>query len=151
VLIQAVCVGTLPDLAHSERPLAEAAGRWLGPIAERAIALGAIVSTLGALFATALTGPRIAFALAEQGQVPHWLAVTHPRFRTPHVAIIVVAAGMLAVTLTGSFVYAVTINSMIRLMAYACTALALIVLRRRANAPAAGYRVPAGDLVAAAA
>ncbi len=150
-LIQAVCVGTLPDLAHSDRPLAQAAGLLMGPLAERAIALGAIVSTLGALFATALTGPRIAFALAEHGQLPRRLAAMHPRFRTPHVAIIVVAAGMLVVTLTGSFVYAVTINSMIRLIVYSCTALALIILRRRANAPAIGYRVPAGDFVAAAA
>jgi amino acid transporter len=150
-LIQAVCVGTLPDLAHSERPLAEAAGSFLGPLAARLIATGAIISTLGALFATALTGPRAAFALAEQGQLPRALAATHPRFHTPHLAIVVTAAGMLLVTLTGSFAYAVTINAMIRLICYATTALALIVLRRRASAPPAGYRAPAGDLVASGA
>ena len=151
MMIQAVCVGTLPGLATSERPLAEAAGNFLGPAAARFIVLGAVVSTFGAIFATVLTGPRVVFALAEQGQFPRWLAATHPRFRTPHVAILVSAAGMLAVTLTGSFVYAVTINAMIRLITYTMTCLALLVLRRRAGQSAPGFKVPGAAFVAPAA
>ncbi len=149
-LVQGVCVGTLPGLASSERPLAESAGLMLGPVASRVLAVGALVSTLGTLLGTVLTGPRVLFALGEQGQLPRWLAATHPRFRTPHVAILVTTAFMLAVTLSGSFLYAVTINAMIRLILYATTCLALVVLRRRSGVPAAGYRVPGGDLVASA-
>jgi len=150
-LIQLVCVGTHPDLAGSERPLAEAAAGFMGATGARVIAIGAVVSTLGALFATVMISPRVLFALAENRQLPHWLAATHPRFHTPYVALAASVACMLAVTLSGSFAYAVTINAMIRLVTYAVTALALIVLRRRAKAPPAGFSVAGGPFVASAA
>ena len=150
-LIQVVCVGTLPVLATSERPLADAARLFLGPAAAGLIAIGAVISSLGALLATVLTAPRLPFALADAGKLPRALGATHPRYHTPHVAIVLTTAGMLAVTLTGSFVYAVTINAMIRLLIYVTTCLALILLRRRPGAPPAGYRAPAGNFVASAA
>ncbi len=150
VLIQITCVGTLPALATSEQPLAQAAVQFAGDAGRWCIAVGALISTLGAMLGTILISPRILYALAEQGQLPGRLAVTHARFRTPHVVILVTSVGMLIVTLSGSFIYAVTINAMIRLITYAATCVAMIVLRRRAGAPKAAFRVPAGDLVAGA-
>ena len=46
-LIQLVCVATLPDLARSERPLAEAATVFVGSWGGIAISLGAVISCLG--------------------------------------------------------------------------------------------------------
>src|SRR3546814_17751204 len=40
VAIQAVALGTLPDLATSSAPLAEAAGRFAGPLAVPVLPLG---------------------------------------------------------------------------------------------------------------
>src|SRR5207302_1005587 len=47
VAVQAVCIGVLPMLTTSERPLADAALRFLGPKGAVMIALGALLSTAG--------------------------------------------------------------------------------------------------------
>ena len=49
ILIQAVCVGTLPELANSEVPLADAASRFLGASGAAFIAAGALISIIGCL------------------------------------------------------------------------------------------------------
>ena len=72
--------------------------------------------------------------MAEQRQLPRVLAATHARFHTPHIAIVASAACMLALTLSGSFLTAVAISTLTRLLAYAATCAALPVLRRRDDA-----------------
>jgi amino acid transporter len=149
VLIQFVCIGTLPELAESKRPLADAASRFLGAAGATIISLGALVSTTGTLNAIMLAGSRLPFALAEQGQLPQWLARTHPRFHTPYVSILISAVLILALTLSGTFIYALTLSTIARLFTYASTCLALIVLRRREDRPAA-FTLPGGIFVALA-
>ncbi len=149
--VQVVCIGTLPDLAGSTRPLADAAGRFAGAIGAAVIAIGALVSIAGTLNGLVLAAPRILFAMAEQRQLPRALGAVHARFHTPHVAIAVSAACMLALTLSGSFLTAVAISTLTRLLAYAATCAALPVLRRRdprgeADAVAASFRAPGGTL-----
>lgn len=154
--VQLVCIGTLPSLAESTRPLADAAARFAGPAGAAAITLGALVSIAGTLNGLVLAAPRLLFAMAEAGQLPRWLAATHPRHHTPHLAILATAACMLVLTLSGSFLSAVAISTLTRLLAYAATCAALPVLRRResrgetAVAPAT-FRVRGGGLVAIAA
>lgn len=148
--VQAVCIGTLPELASSSRPLADAASRFAGAAGAAAIAVGALVSIAGTLNGLVLAAPRILFAMAEQGQLPRALAATHARFHTPHVAIAVSSACMLALTLSGSFLSAVAISTLTRLLAYAATCAALPVLRRR-NGAAAMFRAPGGIFTVAVA
>ncbi len=146
--VQAVCIGTLPGLADSSRPLADAAGRFAGATGAAAIAVGALVSIAGTLNGLVLAAPRILFAMAEQGQLPRALASTHARFHTPHVAIAVSSACMLALTLSGSFLSAVAISTLTRLLAYAATCAALPALRRRGDVAPALFRAPGGLLTA---
>ena len=54
---------------------------------------------------------------------------------------------MVALTLSGTFLYAVTISTIARLLIYAATCAALPVLRRRVAAPPSTFRVPAGMAV----
>ena len=51
-------------------------------------------------------------------------------------------------TLTGSFIAALTVSAIARLVAYGATCGALLALRRRPNAPEATFRAPAGAAVA---
>ena len=155
VAIQAVCIGTLPGLASSPRPLTDVGGQLLGRPGAAVISLGALISVLGTMNAIMLGAPRLLFAMAEQGQLPRILSATHSRFHTPHVAIVVSAAGMLVPTLSGTFASAATLSTLIRLTTYAVTCAALPVLRRKSSpdndARAARFVVPAGDLVSAVA
>ncbi|HEY0660106.1 MAG TPA: APC family permease [Lysobacter sp.] len=151
VLVQVVCIGTLPELAGSTRPLADAAARFAGAFGAAVITVGALVSIAGTLNGLLLAAPRLLFAMAEQRQLPRALASTHARFHTPHIAIVASAACMLALTLSGSFLTAVAISTLTRLLAYAATCAALPVLRRRDRQDGSGsttssFRAPGGTV-----
>jgi basic amino acid/polyamine antiporter, APA family len=147
VLVQAVCIGIVTDLGMSERPLADAGLRIFGTIGASIVSLGALISVIGTMNGIVLAGPRLVFAMAEHGQFPRIFATTHPRFRTPHIAILVSSAFMLALTLSGTFITAATISTLIRLLTYAVTCAALPVLRQERKGRPAIFRVPAGPLV----
>jgi amino acid transporter len=148
VLIQIVCIGTLPDLAASDRPIADAARRVLGSRGGATIAAAVVISIAGNLNVVMLSASRLPFAMASRGELPRVLAGVHQRFRTPRASILVTGAAMAALTLSGTFLYAVTLSTVARLLIYAATCAALPVLRKRAGPSHAGFRVPAGRLVA---
>ncbi|MDQ2855697.1 MAG: amino acid permease [Acidobacteriota bacterium] len=148
ILIQVVCVGTLPELAQSQKPLADAGTRFLGVAGGAIISVGAIVSITGNLNIVLLSGSRVPFAMAEQRQLPSVIGKVHPRFFTPHVAILCTAAVMFVLTLKQSFVQALTISAIARLLTYAATCAALPILRRT-NAPAALFRLRGGIVISA--
>ncbi|HKY03520.1 MAG TPA: amino acid permease [Blastocatellia bacterium] len=148
ILIQIVCIGTLPELASSERPLADAGSRFLGSAGAAVISAGVLISIIGNLNVLILAGSRLPFAMAERGELPERVSATHSRFRTPYVAIAATAAVMLALTLWSSFTSQVTISAIARLLAYAATCAALVILRRKSSAPPALFKTPAGVAVA---
>lgn len=148
MLIQIVCIGTLPELAASERPLADSATRFFGSPGGAIISAGALISILGNLNVILLAGSRLPFAMAERRELPEFIGSVHRRFRTPHVSITITAAVMLAMTLSGTFVYAATISAIARLLTYAASCAALPVLRRREREMPALFHAPAGVALA---
>jgi len=137
-----VVVATLPGAGASERPLADAAQHFLGRWAAAGIGVAALISTYGYLSANLLHSPRIAFALAEQGDFPGMLARIHPRFRTPHLSILLYAGILFAFAALGSFQWNATLSAVSRLVVYAAIAIALPIMRRQ-NGPAP-FANPAG-------
>src|SRR5262249_16927805 len=101
--IQWVVVGTLPDPANSQRPLADVARIAIGGSGAAFIALGALLSVYGYLSGNILATPRITFALGERGDFPALFARVHPSFRTPYVSIIAFALLVWLLALFGSF------------------------------------------------
>lgn len=148
ILIQVVCVGTLPELATSTKPLADAGSKFLGTAGGALISAGAVISITGNLNILLLSGSRIPFAMAEQKQLPEIVGQVHQKFFTPHVSIFITAAVMLFLTLKSSFVAALTISAIARLVTYAATCLALPLFRRRTDIPEAQFRVFGGPILA---
>lgn len=148
ILIQIVAIGTLPDLAASERPLADAADKFLGTFGAAFITIGALISIFGNLNSGFLTASRIPFAMAEQNELPKILAKTHEKFKTPHIALILTAVVILIFTIQTSFLAALTISTITRLIVYATTCAALPVFRFRKDAPGAKFKVPFGIIAA---
>lgn len=146
VLVQVVSIGTLPGLAESTRPLADAAGRFAGSMGAAVVVVGALVSIAGTLNGLVLAAPRLLFAMAGDGQLPAVFARTHARHHTPHVAILLTGLAMLVLTLSGSFLSAVAISTLTRLLAYAATCAAVPVLRRRGDVAPALFRAPGGTV-----
>jgi len=148
ILIQVVCVGTLPELAQSTKPLADAGSRFMGTAGGTVISAGAIISIVGNLNVLVLSGSRIPFAMAERNELPVFIAKVHDRFATPYVAILLTSAVMLFMTLKSSFVAALTISAIARLVTYAATCLALPIFRNRRDSPEALFRLPGGVAIA---
>ena len=148
IMIQVVCVGTLPGLAQSQKPLADAGSQFLGAAGGAIISAGALVSITGNLNILLLSGSRLPFAMAEQKQLPAFIGSIHHRFFTPYVSILLTAAVMLFLTLKSSFVAALTISAIARLVTYGATCLALPVFRARREAPTAVFRLPGGTAIA---
>jgi APA family basic amino acid/polyamine antiporter len=151
ITVQIVCIGTLPALATSQRPLADASAVFLGRAGGAIISAGVLVSIVGNLNVIILSGSRLPFAMAERGELPRLISVTHERFRTPHIAIIITSAVALALTLWSTFSKQVNLSVIARLVSYSVTCVALLLFRRRSDAPPALFKAPAGKTVAAVA
>jgi len=146
-LIQWTVVTTLPDPAHSERPIADVARLALGHLGAGLVTVGALISFYGYLSAKILAMPRVTFALAEQGDFPQAFAAVHPRFQTPYISLLVFAVLIWGFALMGEFRWNVTLSATARLFYYAVGCAALPVLRRKQPA-GARFRLPGGDFFA---
>ena len=60
-----------------------------GAKAASAISVLVIVSSFGAISGIILAGPRVYYAMAEDGLLFKWMGAVHPRHKTPYLAIVV--------------------------------------------------------------
>lgn len=151
VAVQWVALGTLPGLAASSTPLADASARFGGMWLALVLTVGAAVSILGTNSNTIMFGPRYLLALADDGVGPAALTRIHPRFRTPAVAIVTVGVLSVILALSGSFVQLALLSVVARLFGYLATAVAVLVLRRRHGQREGAMRLPGGPLIPLAA
>ncbi len=149
-LIQIVCIGTLPTLASSEKPLAEAATLFIGQAGGNLVALGAIISITGTLNINLLGGSRIPFALSVERQFPKFLSYTHPKYQTPIWALLLYAGLAIVIAITGSFIYAVSVSVIIRVLIYLIVSASLIKLRRKRPDETNYFKLPFGYFFAIA-
>lgn len=143
--IQWVCIATLPDLAKSAKPVADAASRFMGPAGALFVTIGALVTVAGTLNALMLTSTRLLFAMGEQQQMPAFLTVLHKRYHTPVWSIVITCLVILVLTVNSTFVSALTFSAVIRLFTFITTCLALPLLRR--NKPDAPFKVKGGVIL----
>ena len=147
-LLQLVIVGVLPRAGETTTPVASALRELLGTGGATLGSLAVVLSVYGWLTGFTLMMPRVLYSMAARDELPALLGRVHPRFRTPHIAIIANAIVALTMALYSSFAQAATFAAIARLTVFASTCAALIALRRRGGqAPA--FQVPGGTLVAA--
>jgi amino acid transporter len=149
-LTQIVAQGVLPNLADHATPIADAAAAFLGAAGALLIGIGSVVSMTGNNAGQVLSGSRMIFALAEQGQLPRLLARIHPTYRTPSNAIIFTSAVALTLALSGSFAQIALVSALARLLMYGGSAAATLRLRSRAFAQTvkpAGFTAPFGPVM----
>lgn len=149
VLVQAVAVAVLPDLAESERALVDVAAVLIGPGGALLLTIGVVVSVGGNVAGTMITGPRLTYSLARQGSFPAWFGRIHPEYRTPARSILVFAVVCFALAVYGSFVWLAAMSALVRVLIYMACIGAMPRLRQRfsAQAKAVGsdhFRVPLG-------
>jgi amino acid transporter len=148
ILIQITCIGTLPGLADSEKPLAEAASGFMGSMGGKFIAIGAFISILGTLNVIMFSGSRLPYAFSNEGQFPKFFSYVHPTFRTPTFSLLLVAVVSTIVSIAWSFITALTVAVIIRVSVYLFVCASLIMLRRKIPGSTGHYKIPFGNAVA---
>ena len=143
---QSVLGSELPGFTAT--PLAETAGRLMGDGGRGLLLVGAALSMLGNVSGDLLASPRCLYAAAKDGLLPAPLGAVHPRYRTPHVAIVVFAALACLAAILGAFRTLAILSSASVLLVDLGVCLAVLKLRRREGAATEpAFRVPGGPLI----
>jgi APA family basic amino acid/polyamine antiporter len=133
---------SLVEMSGEVRIAEQAATALFGGRAGVLVGTAVMISILGSLNGSILTGPRIYYAMAKDGLFFRQAARVHPRNRTPDVAIVLQAVWACALALTGTFVQLFTFVMFVSILFWIAAAGAVIVLRvKRPDLPRP-YRVP---------
>jgi basic amino acid/polyamine antiporter, APA family len=128
------------SIAKSTRVAADAADAVLGRGGAALMSAIVAVSTFGALNGVILSGPRAYLAMARDRLLVGWAAAIHPRFHTPHRAILLQGAWAIVLVSTGTYRALFTRVVYTEWIFFALMAWGLMRLRRNPRyAPA--YRV----------
>jgi len=100
-----------------------------------------IISTLGSLNGSILAAPRVYYAMARDGLFFRWCGRVHPRFHTPHLALLVQGIWAIVLVAAGTYEQLFTYAIFAAFVFYALTALAVVVLRRTMPHAPRPYRV----------
>ena len=127
---------------YGETAIVRAAEGFMPAFGVAVIVFGGLLSTMSALNATILASSRVAFSMGRDRWLPQSVATIHPERRTPHVAIFVTGAILLAMAMTLPIEAVGSAASLIFLLTFAMVNLAVIVLRRKAPHLNRRYKVP---------
>ena len=118
VSIVAIGLAGAPAMAHSGSPLADAMAVTGYSWAVLLVAAGAMIATASVLLTTIMGISRIVFSMARNHDLPPLLERVHPRFRTPHYAIFITGAGMIAALLLADLTLVVAVGTFAMLVYY---------------------------------
>jgi APA family basic amino acid/polyamine antiporter len=94
---------TFAEVARSEHVASDVVARFWGRSTALWVTLAMVVSALGTLNASTLSGARVPFAMARDGIFFRKTAAIHPKFRTPGGALVFECALASVFALTGTF------------------------------------------------
>jgi basic amino acid/polyamine antiporter, APA family len=130
----------LDQVMKSTRIAADTFTVLLGAPGGAAISALVMFSVFGAMTGSILAAPRVYYAMAKDGLLFRWVSEVHPRFRTPHRAIVLQAIWASVLAGTGTYRQLFTRVIFTEWIFFALMAGGIFLLRRRASyAPT--YRV----------
>jgi len=122
------------------------------------LALIGLIGLIASFFTIIYAYGRNTYSLSRAGYFPHFLSLTHPTLKTPHIALIAggvvglilailvyelgLAGGLVAGQIVGALLYMAVFGAVI---SYAMQCLSFILLRRRLPNIARPYRSPVGQ------
>jgi APA family basic amino acid/polyamine antiporter len=135
MLVNAAVQYALPaiSVAQSSSPMSDAVhASLLGASAAVVVSAAMVISLTTSLNGVAMSGSRMAFALARDGNFFSDLAKVHPRFRTPHIAIIAQAVlSICFLQIGGNFRQLFTLAIFAEWLSYMAASGSLFVFRRK--------------------
>jgi basic amino acid/polyamine antiporter, APA family len=134
-------------MAASPLVAADVAVRLVGPVGSALTAALVCVSTFGALNAVLMAIPRVFWAMADDGLFFRTVAAVHSRYRTPHVAIALLAGLAIVYMVLRSFEQLIEAFILGSLPFWALSVASVIVLRRSRPDLPRPYRTPGYPIV----
>ncbi len=133
--VNAAYLAVLPlaTVVSSKRVAADFADAVLGAGGAALLSTLVIVSTLGSLTGIILAGPRAYVSAAGDGLLPRWAGAVHPRFLTPHHAIVAQAVWASVLVATGTYRALFTRVVYTEWIFFGMMAAGIVLLRRRAD------------------
>ena len=133
VLMNVVCVRALgaAGLAATTVPATQVMRRAMGGVGAELVAFGIAISTLGFLSQSILTGPRVYFAMAEDGLFFRAVARVTRKTQVPAVAIVLQSCWAAVIALSGSYEQILNYVVCMNFVFFGLSATCLFVLRRR--------------------
>jgi APA family basic amino acid/polyamine antiporter len=119
------------EIAHLPRVASDVMALAVGPVGATIIAVVILLSITGAANQNLLTSPRVYFAMAQDGLFFRRISAVHPRFRTPHVAILAIGVWSMLLSVSGTFEQLFTYVIFGQWIFFGLTVGAVFVLRRR--------------------
>jgi amino acid transporter len=113
-----------------------------------------VLSTTGNNMGGAIAGSRTLFAMADQGDLPGWLARVHAVYRTPVSAIYVTSAAAFVLALSGTYAQMAQASAVSRLVVYVAACAATLRLRHArfaSHVAPAQFVTPLGPVIPLAA
>jgi basic amino acid/polyamine antiporter, APA family len=132
---------TLDEMKGVTRIAERAASALAGSAGATFVASTVVVSTFGCNAAAILAGSRLLFAMASDGAFLPIASRVHPRYRTPHVAIVGLVVWSCILALSGSYEQLFTYVMFASILFSVAGGIALFVLRRRQPDRPRPYRV----------
>jgi len=132
LLFSAVCfyVLSLSAVAHSQHVASDVVEKFAGHGAAQWITLAMVVSALGSLNSSLLSGARVPYAMARDGIFFRMADGIHPRFRTPGRALLFQGVLTSLMALTGTFEELTSLFIFAAWIFYALAVLAMFRMRR---------------------
>ncbi|OPY11014.1 MAG: Serine/threonine exchanger SteT [Syntrophus sp. PtaB.Bin001] len=101
------------------------------PTIAGAVSIPIMLAIAASISATVLTGPRIYYAMAEDRVFWRRLKELHPRYRTPHIAIVSQAIIACILVVVGTFDQLLSYVVFVMLLSSLASGIAIFILRRR--------------------
>ena len=142
IAMNAVYMYILPldRVASSTRIAADAADALVGFGGGAVMSALVVFSTFGALNGIILSGPRVYYAMAQDGLLFRWAGQVHRRYQTPYKAILLQAVWSSILVATGTYRALFTRVVYTEWIFFGLMAIGLILLRRRPGLNR-GYRI----------
>ncbi len=141
-----LAVLSIEEMQSSRLVAADVAERLIGRPGVLFVSVTVMLSTFGALNGALMTNPRIFFAMAEDGLFFRRIAAVHPRFQTPHMAILLACALGVVFVLVRTFEQLADTFVTAMLPFYALCVAGIFMLRRKAGYTPA-FRTPGYPVV----
>ncbi|MGG9962175.1 APC family permease [Ferruginibacter sp. SUN106] len=146
MLLQTVTQGVLGAAMASfkDAPLAAVAEKIVGPVGATILLLTAAISCFGCVSADVMCTPRSLFAGANDGMFPKFLTKVHPKYATPHLALVTYGSLVFIFSVAGGFKQLAVLASAAILLIYLAVILATIKLRKQQQASEKTFKAPGG-------